>query len=125
MERRPAPEEEVKMMSRNRSGFSLVEVLVALGILAIILPTVLTVTASMSNTNAVARLRVQAAVLAERETERLLSNAAVPLSGNEPPFSWVSTVQAGSLPDLTEITVTVSFDYNGRTYSLPVVTYGR
>lgn len=57
----------------NRRGFTLVEILVVVGILAISVPSVLMISAYTANLRNQSRLRTSATLLAEAKTERLLA----------------------------------------------------
>lgn len=126
-------------MVKDRSGFTLIEVLVVLGILGAIIPVFLTVAAYSRNMNYQAWLRLQAIWLAERVAEELLSTISnteslfeqlrgepIRESGHEPPFQWESTVQTSlEVPGQVEVIVEVCWRYGDKDRSLQVATYAR
>lgn len=123
-------------MIKNRSGFTLIEILVVLGILGITIPVFLTVSAYTRNMNYEARLRTSGTLLAEQISEelvaqsetlrtRLESEALISASGSQPPYTWESSVTTNEDLDQVEIIVWVRWRYNGKDRSLQVATYGR
>lgn len=126
-------------MMRNRSGFTLIEILVVLGILGITIPAFLTISAYTRNMSIEARLRSGAILLAERASEELIANAqrvqdeletSSPYGSpphDESPYTWSYMLQhgEGDFAGLTEIIVKVTWQYAGRARSLEVATYAR
>lgn len=114
-------------MAKDRSGFTLIEVLVVLAILGITIPVFLTVSAYTRNLQYEARLRLQATLLAERLAEELLVDLNDPqTSGIDGPFTWTRVVQDSTeVPGQVEIIVEVSWRYAGRDHRVEVATYAR
>ena len=121
---------------KNRSGFTLIEILVVLGILGITIPVFLTVSAYTRNMNYEARMRTTATLLAEQKAEELVAQSAslrtqlqteslISRSGSEPPYTWESSVTMNAALDQVEIIVWVRWRYNGKDRSLQVATYAR
>lgn len=109
----------------NRAGFTLVEILVVLAILALLLPIFLLVTNQTVNLNNDARLRAGANLLAEGLIEELLADISLPPSGNRLPYSWQWQLQgeAGVPSGLEAIEVLVTWQYRGREQQVNLRTY--
>ncbi len=110
----------------NRNGFSLVEIIVVLAILAMIVPIFLLVAAHTVNLNNEARLRSGATLLAEGLAEELLAEAgSLPPTGEQAPYTWTwqLATEAGIPTGLQEITVRVTWQYRGKTREVQLVTY--
>jgi prepilin-type N-terminal cleavage/methylation domain-containing protein len=124
-------------MAKDRSGFTLIEVLVVLAILGITIPVFLTLSAYTRNLQYEARLRTQATLLAERISEKLLSQSnqlrqqletqsEIADGDSEPPFTWTSKVRDSTeVPEQVEIIVEVSWRHAGRDHRVEVATYAR
>ncbi len=124
---------------KQRAGFTLIEVLVVLGILAFTIPAFLTISAYTTNMNNEARLRTGATLLAERVSEELVAlspslrdpalqpgDLVHQDSDVEHPYNWDAIVaMSQEFPGQMEIIVTVSWQYNAKARSLEVATYGR
>lgn len=83
----------------NRHGFTLVEILIVLAILAVIVPVFLTVAAYTTDMNNEARLRASAILQAEGLLERLVAETATltEMLGDQDIIEWPGTGLASPL----------------------------
>ncbi|HBK85163.1 MAG TPA: hypothetical protein DDZ53_03925, partial [Firmicutes bacterium] len=99
----------------NSNGFTLVEILVVLAILAILVPIFLLVVTHTVNLNNEARLRSGATLLAEGVAEEVLANLiSVPATGEQSPYSWQCDSSADAHDTLKQITILVTWEYCGK-----------
>ncbi len=108
----------------NSNGFTLVEILVVLAILAILVPIFLLVVTHTVNLNNEARLRSGATLLAEGVAEEVLANLiSVPATGEQSPYSWQCDSSADAHDTLKQITILVTWEYCGKQREVRLVTY--
>jgi general secretion pathway protein I len=117
----------------KQTGFTLVEILVALSVLGVAFATLLGVLSSSAQNGAQAQRRIEAAFLAENilasaGTERDL-RAGARLSGEADPYSWVIQVDradgdgdAPALAPLFDVAVTVQWTEGGKSSSLSLIS---
>ncbi len=110
---------------KNDRGFSLIELLVVLAVLAMSIPISLLVVSHTYNANNEARLRNGATLLAEGILERLLGNDSLPPAGEQFPYRWCWIRQTGGeVPaGLEEIAVRVTWEFRGRQQQVQLLTY--
>lgn len=108
----------------NNTGFTLIEILVVLAILAMLLPIFLLVVTHTVNINNEARLRSGATLLAEGLAEELLANLiSLPATGEQVPYYWHCQSSAGVHESLEEVTIQVIWEYRGKPNEVRLVTY--
>lgn len=108
----------------NSNGFTLVEILVVLAILAMLIPIFLLVVTHTVNLNNEARLRSGATLLAEGLAEALLAERISPgTSGVQPPYSWVCQAGPAVHAELQQVTISVTWSYRGKQRQVDLVTY--
>ncbi|MGI6344769.1 MAG: type IV pilus modification PilV family protein [Bacillota bacterium] len=113
-------------MKSAESGFTLVEVLVALGILTLVVAAGFGLVAQTVSLNTQARLRTGALRLAESIIEQRLAGVSPELADPDSPYacSWDEPAgEGGGVDGLQQLVVTVSWEYQGRPQSLQIVTY--
>lgn len=106
-------------------GFTLVEILVVLAVLALLIPVSLLVVSHTLNANNEARLRSGATLLAEGIVEQLLSSDSPPPEGEQPPYRWRWQAHSGAgVPaGLEGIEVQVTWELRGRPHHVQILTY--
>jgi len=111
------------------AGFTLVEILVSLGILATVLPTLLLTFSNSSRTRAISEARMTAAYLI-RDTLAELEAAGMPTPGeNEGTFeegarfAWETTVSGTETEGLYDAVATVTWFERGQEQRYSVRTY--
>lgn len=112
----------------DRKGFTLIEILLVLAVLALIIPGFMAVAAHTANMNNGARLRSGATFLAQGILEDLVANnGALPLSGESPPYTWsAKDISAADIPPgLQTIDVVVNWRYGKRDQEVRLSTYRR
>lgn len=108
----------------NSNGFTLIEILVVLAILAMLVPVFLLVVTHTVHLNNEARLRSGATLLAEGLAEELLANlTSLPATGERLPYSWHCQSSAGVHESLDEVTIRVTWEYRGKPNEVRLVTY--
>lgn len=118
---------------KSSAGFTLIEILTALAILAIVLPVAMSGIGLAARLAGLTRQRSIASTLAERKLNELVvtgswNNGATggDFSGN-PGYSWQAATQTCSEPDLpnadlTELDVTVTWRSTGRQHEITMST---
>ncbi len=114
---------------RSSGGFTLMEVMVAMAIMAIVLVSVYRMHSQTLTMNAAARFYTQAPLLAKSKLAQLETSSSEPISGDSgdfgekfPGYSWtvvtedVSSEVLGESGDLKRIDLKVSFNDNEYTY---------
>lgn len=109
----------------DRPGFTLIEILVVLAILALLIPMLLFVTTYTISLNNDARLRAGATLLAEGLVEALLANVSLPSSGDQAPYVWQWQLESGAdVPLAMEaVEVVVTWQHRGREQQVQLRTY--
>ncbi len=115
----------------RRSGFTLVEALVAMVVIALVLPVALQGVSLAMQLGADAKLRGEAAQLAKGKLDELAATGAwqdEKLNGEfegqagTVPMSWTATVGGWSDGSLNELEVTVTYKAAGKMRSVSMVT---
>ena len=114
---------------RSSGGFTLMEVMVAMAIMAIVLVSVYRMHTQTLTMNAAARFYTQAPLLAQSKLAQLETGSSEPISGDSgdfgekfPGYSWtvvtedVSSEVLGESGDLKRIDIKVSFNNDEYTY---------
>ncbi len=115
--------------ARRRRGFTLVEVMAAMVLLAIVLPTAIQGTILCMNLATNARMQVQAASLAQAKLSELAATKMIDEAmqtgdfGEQwPQYRWLATVQPWDDPRLVELDVSVVWNRKGKDYDVTVST---
>jgi general secretion pathway protein I len=120
------------VLHRNHlgSGFTLLEIIVALAVLAVALTALLTLRNHDVALQAHARHLVTATSLARAKLEELSRAAGTDLTENAgdfgehyPGYVWTRTEEPTLIPKWLEVTVTVSWPEGGRQEQVALVTY--
>jgi general secretion pathway protein I len=126
--RRGAGAREARTMPCRR-GFTLVEVLAAMVLVAIVLPTALQGTILCMNLASNARMQVQAASLAQAKLSELAATRMIDdavqtgdFGEQWPQYTWIATVQTWDDPRLVELDVSVLWNRRGKDYDVTVST---
>ena len=119
---------------RAVGGFTLVEVLASIAMIAVLLPVILYAASLASSAASVARSRTQAAALAQRKLDELLTVG--PLTANSgdfgdrwPEYQWSAAVEPWNTPvvdgmtsTIEQLSVTVTWKQRGQPRSLALRT---
>ena len=121
----------------GRGGFTLVEVLAAISMIAVLLPVILYGANLASSAAATARARTQASILAKSKLDELLVDQSVaPLQAGAgdfgdrwPAYKWSAEVDAWNSPvvqgltaTIEQMTVTVTWQQGGEPRSVALTT---
>jgi general secretion pathway protein I len=115
--------------SKKAGGFTLVEVLAAITIMAIVLPVVMYGISMSTGLAEGAKQRAQATALAEEKLDQMIVELGGTLGlssgdfGDEAPgFSWQSDMTQWEEPNMNQLQVTVTWTARGRQRSVAVST---
>jgi len=121
--------ERARHARRRRSGFTLVEVMAAMVLLAIVLPTAIQGTVLCMNLATNARMQAQAASLAQAKLSELAATKMIDEAiqtgdfGEQwPQYTWIASVQSWYDPRLVELDVSVVWIRNGKEHDVTVST---
>jgi prepilin-type N-terminal cleavage/methylation domain-containing protein len=114
---------------RRRRGFTLIEVMAAMVLAAIVLPTAIQGTVLCMNLATNARMQVQAASLAQAKLSELAATKMIDdavqtgdFGEQWPQYTWIATVQSWDDPRLVELDVSVLWNRRGKDYDVTVST---
>lgn len=116
-------------MSRARRAFTLVEILIALAVLALGIVSLFNIFPSAWHSFAYSRKISQVTLLAQHKLEELKSNehpAPGSTSGKDADLSWTMSLTPNTLePGITllQVELTVKFSLQGREYAEKFITY--
>lgn len=118
-----------KTMYRRKAGFTLVESLVAIVVIALVLPVVLQALSIATRVSSDARNRAQAAQLAKAKLDELVVTAdwkTQQLSGDfqevNPGFTWSAVIYGWGTGSLNQLDVTVTYPGVGANRRVTVST---
>lgn len=116
-------------LPRRRRGFTLVEVMAAIVLVAIVLPTAMQGTTLCLDLAHNARMQAQAASLAQAKLSELAATKMIQEAmqagdfGEQwPQYKWLATVEAWDDPRLVELDVSVVWTTRGRDYDVTIST---
>lgn len=114
----------------RRQGFTLLEVMVALAILAITLVIIFSQQATSINVGSEARIITKATLLAQERMSWIIVQKRLPIGEEEgemqeaiPPLKWKQIVEESATEGLYRITVLVQWKERDRERDLRIVTY--
>lgn len=120
----------LKYPRRDSRGFTLLEVMISVGILALVLVALLGLRNRAIGLNDYARNLTIATILAKEKIERLelegplqFGEIAGNFEGDYSPFQWRQRVSPTSYADVKELTVSVSWKEGRREKVVEVTTY--
>jgi type II secretory pathway pseudopilin PulG len=110
-------------------GFTIVEVMAALVVVAIVLPTLIQGTLLCMDLAVHARMQAQAASLAQAKLSELAATRMIDQAMQTgdfgerwPQYEWMATVQSWDDPRLVELDVSVLWNRRGKDYGVTVST---
>jgi len=116
-------------LPRRRRGFTLVELMVAIVLVAIVLPTAIQGTILCLDLSVNARMEAQAASLAQAKLSELAATRMIDEAtqfgdfGEQwPQYKWMATVESWDDPRLLELDVSVTWVARGRDYDVTIST---
>ena len=114
----------------RQQGFTLVEVMVALAILAITLVVIFSQQATSIKVGNEARITTKATFVAQERMAGLITQRRLPIGEEEgevaeaiPPLKWKEIVEESATEGMKRVTVLVQWKERGRERDLRLVTY--
>lgn len=118
-----------RTLTAKRAGFTLVEVLASLALVAVILPVAMKGISLALSAAHLARERVEAAGLAEAKLNEMIADGTWQDGDQSEEFGtdrlgwrWDLTVEAWSVTSLDQLTLTVTWATRGREHSVAIAT---
>ena len=115
--------------ARSMSGFTLIEVMAAIVLVAIVLPVVMRGISLATSAAGIARQRTEAATLASMKLHELVAtglwqngSASGDFAGEFPDYQWSAQIADWTDPDLEQLDVKVTWMAHGQQQSITVST---